>query len=61
VNVEFFLIFICSYTSGLNVRFVAFLNGDTLGIVWIAEMFIMECPSTGYIWWIICDKVIGNN
>lgn len=43
------------------MRFVAFLNGDTLGIVWIAEMFIMECPSTGYIWWIICDKVIGNN
>jgi len=56
-----FLILICSYTSRLNVRFIAFLNRDTCGIVWTAEMFIAECPSTGFIWWIIRDKVIGNN
>lgn len=41
--------------------FIAFLNRDTCGRVWLVEMFMMACPSTGYIWWIICDKVVGNS
>jgi hypothetical protein len=43
------------------MRFIALLNRGTCGIVWTAEMFIAERPSTGFIWWIIRDKVIGNN
>lgn len=60
MSVEFFNTHLLC-TSGLSVRFIAFLNRDSCGIVWIAEMFIAECPSAGYIWWIICDKVIGKN
>ena len=52
------LIPVCSYTSGFNMRFIVFLNRDTCGVMCIGEMCITECPSAGFIWWIMCEK--GN-
>jgi len=43
------------------MRYMVFLNGDACGVVCIGEMFLTECPSNGFVWWIICVKVLGNN